>query len=261
MNELFSRLVKRAKEIPEDQRPRGSILHGLLMAKNEDGTPALSEDEIAEEFKTIRGAGHETTGNTLCFMIKLLAENPHVLAKLREEVDGKFDGDCPDFDQAREMQYAMQVMYETLRLYPTVPQFPREAAYDLKVGDYDIPKGSMVFVSQVRLNMDPDVWDEPEKFMPERFDNVEQLQPTKPVGVPGKSDMQYSFVPFGASNRTCIGQRLAMLEGVQIIASIVKHFDFSLGIEMSKVPNQIMCDITLGPKRGLPLNLSLRSQQ
>jgi cytochrome P450 len=110
-------------------------------------------------------------------------------------------------------------------------------------------------VQQQSLNS-PKVWDAPHKFRPERFENVRDLRPTEPVGVPGNDSLAYGFVPFGAGLRTCVGQRLAMLEGVQIIASICKAFD----LELMVAPDQldVVSDVTLGPKHGLPLRITRR---
>ena len=257
LDAMFDRLVAHAEAKRPEERPEVSILHGLLSATNEDGSRALSSLELNEEFKTIRGAGHETTGNTCCFMIKLLLENPRCLAKLREEVDAKVAGAGPTFDEWKELRYCHQVMYEALRMYPTVPQFPREAACEAKLGPYDVPKGALVFVQQQSLNYSPKVWDAPHEFRPERFENVRDLRPTEPVGVPGNDNLAYGFLPFGAGLRTCAGQRLAMLEGVQIIASICKAFDMQLMVAPDQL--DVVSDVTLGPKHGLPLRITRRS--
>src|SRR4051794_36187339 len=106
----------------------------------------------------------------------LLARNPRVLEKLREEAEGIVKGDTCTFDESKELKYHSQVVYETLRLYPTVPSFPRECHKDtvLKSG-YDLPAGSIIFVSQMTLNRNPEYWDQPNEFIPERFDGVGEL--------------------------------------------------------------------------------------
>jgi cytochrome P450 len=100
------------------------------------------------------------------------------------------------------------VVYETLRLFPTVPSFPRECAQDvvLKKSNVDICKGSLVLVSQMPMNMNPKIWDAPDTFNPDRFLGVGELQMSKPVGVPGGD--RYAFAPFGGGARTCVGQRM-----------------------------------------------------
>lgn len=226
-------------------------MDALLTTTNDDGTLALTEKEARDEFATVRGAGSETTSNSICFMLMLLSEHPECFAKLRSEVDATVSGRVATYDEAKQLSYGFQVMLETLRLFPTVPSMPRNAACDTDLGAYRIPKGSFVFVSQWALNREG--WPEPERFMPERFDATrKELHPTKPVGRPDGED--YAFIPFGAGARTCIGQRLAMNEGVQVVASVIKNFDFAV---VGPRP-AVFCDITLGPKHGMALRLTPR---
>lgn len=250
-------IFDKAVEIAKTKRIPNSMLDALLNAKNDDGTLALTEKEANEEFKTIRGAGHETTSNTLCFMLKLLQENPDKLATLRKEVDLVVQGETTTYEEARTLKYAYQVMFETLRLYPTVPSFPREASQDAELNGYMVPKGSLVFVSQFPMNRNPDIWEDPDTFKPERFDDLPDLHPTKPVGVPGNKDLKYAFLPFGAGSRTCAGARLAMIEGVMILSSIVKNIDFKLDM-LPEESLYVQSDVTLGPKHGLPLRVHAR---
>ncbi|GBG27617.1 Cytochrome P450 4V2 [Hondaea fermentalgiana] len=247
----------RAVEIAKEKKIPNSMLDALLTAKNEDGSLALTEKEANEEFKTIRGAGHETTSNTICFMLKLLQENPDKLEKLRKEVDEVVSGNTTSYEEARTLKYAYQVMFETLRMYPTVPSFPREASCDTELCGYKVPKGAFVFVSQFPMNRSPEIWDSPNEFRPERFDDLPDLHPTKPIGVPGNDDLKYAFLPFGAGSRTCAGARLAMIEGVMVLSSIVKNIDFKVAMD-PREELYIQSDVTMGPKHGLPLRVRAR---
>jgi hypothetical protein len=92
------------------------------------------------------------------------------------------------------------------------------------------------------------------EFRPERFESVGKLRQGRPIGVPGGDS--FGFVPFGAGPRTCVGQRLAMMEAVQILASVVKHFDFKLGADKATVDE--CADVTLGPKNGLSVIFTTR---
>jgi len=105
------------------------------------------------------------------------------------------------------------------------------------------------------LNKDPTLWHEPDTFRPERFQKLPDLLPSKPVGQP--DGHPFGFIPFGAGNRTCIGQRLAMLEAVQMLGSIAKKFTFKLSRPGETVDE--VADVTLGPKNGLYLKFDQRN--
>jgi cytochrome P450 len=147
-----------------------------------EGKLPFTDREILDEINTIRGAGHETSSNTLSWAIYLLAAHPDRQAALQAEADrvlgprasaatdgGSISGggsssgaaaaaaaaprgtaSFEDF-KSGALAYTTMVIYETLRLFPTVPSFPRTAAKDTKVGGFDVPQGSVVAVSQVNM--------------------------------------------------------------------------------------------------------------
>lgn len=188
----------------------------------------------------------------------LLAQHPDKLEILRREVDSVVKGECCTFDESKALQYAPHVIMETLRLYPTVPHFPRECHKDtkLKSSGYDLPAGSLVLVSQNSMNRSKHVWgDSAEEFLPERFEGMGELKMGVPVGVPNGGP-KYGFAPFGAANRSCVGQRLAVLEAVQILATLVKRCEWKLAFPEKEVVQ--VADVTLGPKEGLILDITRR---
>jgi len=261
MFQVFERVFQEAKDKIETAEANGveiapTMLSAMVKAKNPDGTPALNEEELRDELTTVRGAGHETTSNTLCWCLISLMRNPEKLAKLREEILEVTAGDnnrSLSYEQAKKLKYGHQVIYESLRMFPTVPSFPREAMKATKIKHYDIPKHALVFVSQTPMNYNAELWPEPDKFIPERFDELPELLMSKPVGIPGGE--LYGFVPFGAGARTCIGQRLAMLEALQILGSVVKNFDWKLRNPQDDATLTGYADVTLGPKHGLFLDV------
>ncbi len=248
--ETFDNAVVRMENNPDEPATMLSSLWKAMQAG------VITRDDVRDELSTIRGAGHETSSNTACWAMIMLEKHPEVMRKVREECDAVFPSErTPTFEQARKLTYTRQVMYETLRLYPTVPSFPRECVQDTTLGGYDIPEGTYVFVSQQALNTRKDVWGEDVmEFRPERFEGIGELAVSKPVGVP--NGPAYGFIPFGAGPRTCVGSRLASLEVVTIIASMVKNAEWDIKLPLSEI--EPVADVTLGPKLGLPATCRLR---
>ena len=261
----------------------------------------LTDKEIEEEFITLRGAGHETTSNTISWVLLLLAQHPAFQQRIRDEVVANVRGESATYDELEALQLCRMTVLEALRLFPTIPAYPRLSVKPTKLGKYDLPKGSFVVVSQPALNVSKSLWgDDATDFRPERFDRPGfslNLVQSKAFGCPGYAVKQrsataagappppppppaicptrsksthaadiaggagggggghpFGFAPFGAGRRTCIGQRLAMMEAVQITASIIKHFRVELAAPA--VPVEEIADLTLGPKEGLSIKLS-----
>jgi cytochrome P450 len=174
--------------------------------------------------------------------------------RLQEEADGKIAGATATFAESQSLEATLNAVYETLRLYPTVPNFPRECAVDCKIGGYDIPKGSRVVVNLMGPNRNAKWFAEPDEFRPTRFTGIGLPKPSQPIGAPGAPD--FAFLPFGAGSRTCIGQRLAVLEAVQILSAVMKNFSVRLPADAPVVIEH--SSITLRPK-GLRLIFEKRN--
>eukprot|EP00040_Diaphanoeca_grandis_P009223 m.48059 g.48059 ORF g.48059 m.48059 type:complete len:508 (-) comp20657_c0_seq1:8-1531(-) len=230
----------------------GSVLRLLrtAQAENVDGVN-LTDEEVIQEVLTVGGAGHETTGNTMSWCLLLLAQHPEVQTKLRAEVRGLVEADFPTFEEARQLNFCRCCVYETLRLFPTVPLFPRVCARDCKLGEYDVPAGARVIISQMALNRNPQHYTDPDEFVPARFlQHQSDPKTSKPVGAPNGGPA-FAFCPFGAGARTCIGQRLAVLEAIQLIGGIVKNCEVRVAADADVVREH--SSITLRP-RGLKLS-------
>jgi len=253
---IFNEAKQRIEENPNS--PPTMLSEMIRMRKsNDEDAKGLTDDEILDELMTLRGAGHETTSNTLSWAMYLLSQHPEVLEELRKESDEIVKGDICTFEESKELKKHHHVVYETLRLYPTVPSFPRECHIATKMNrtGYDVPKGSLVFVSQRPLNRNPEVWDRPEEFVPSRFEGIGEFKMGKPVGVPGGH--KFGFAPWGGAQRSCVGARLALLEAVQILATITKRVTWTQSFPMEKVVE--VAEVTLGPKEGLYIEIKERN--
>lgn len=145
----------------------------------------------------------EINSSVIAFAIYSLALNPDVQAKLRNEADECFatHGKEPSLDAISKLPYLHCVVSETLRMYPPAPRLERAPLEDYILGDTGIrvPKGCVVGVPVYAMHYDPEFFPNPEKFDPDRFseENVGSIRP-------------YSYLPFGAGPRNCIGMRFAL---------------------------------------------------
>lgn len=194
--ENFTSLMKQAEALNKHSKLGPTMYSALKTSQSASSEDAFSEEEVMQEMTTIRGAGHETTAHTLSWCLLLLSEHPKCMKKLQAEVDEVLEGQVPTYEEVKRLEYTHMVVYETLRLYPTVPIFPRQAAYDTKLMGYDVPKGTQVFIFQSPMNQNPKLWKSPEEFNPERFRKLPELRVSRAVGIP--DGHAYGFIPFGA---------------------------------------------------------------
>jgi cytochrome P450 len=130
----------------------------------------LSDEDIADHLVTLVCAGHDTTAFFSAYTTLLLAQNPKVQEKLREEIE-QVVGDREEItlDDIDKMGYLRKVMQESLRIYPVIPAVSRTALKDMHVEGRLIPKGVTVLMPVVAMHRNPEIWNEPLEFRPERY--------------------------------------------------------------------------------------------
>jgi cytochrome P450 len=193
---------------------RGDLLSMLLLARDEDGTQ-LTDDQVSAQTLSLLFAGHETTANALSWAWLLLSQNPDIRQKLQAELDSVLAGRPPTFADLPKLKYTEAVVKETLRIYPPAWYAERAPLSDTELGGYRIPAHSPIVISVYVTHRDPRFFDQPERFLPERFLGVE--------------DRQFpAYLPFGAGSHLCIGNRFALMEAQLLIASIAQRFELAL---------------------------------
>jgi cytochrome P450 family 4 len=155
----------------------------VLLQSTVDGVP-LSNDDIQEEVDTFTFAGHDTTANVICFTLFMIAKHPEVQKKLFMEIQEIVGDDDVSFSIVNELKYLDMVIKETMRIHPPVPIVSRRLHEQVEVDGYTFPANANYNLSFITLFNDPHEFEEPEKFIPERF--------MKPLKTP------YSFIPFSA---------------------------------------------------------------
>ncbi|GAA2063515.1 cytochrome P450 [Williamsia deligens] len=194
------------------------LLGIMLNVAHPETGEKLSPINIRYQILTFLVAGHETTSGALSFALHYLARNPECLARARAEADEMLGDDptaMPEFEQVAKFRYIRRVLDESLRIWPTVPGFGRGPRGSTTLGgEYAMDTDDYAVVSLGAVHKDPAVWDEPDRFDPDRFlpENVKKRPP-------------HSYRPFGAGLRSCIGRQFAIHEAVLVLATMLHRFD------------------------------------
>jgi cytochrome P450 / NADPH-cytochrome P450 reductase len=194
------------------------ILDRMLSAADPRTGERLSDENVRYQLVTFLIAGHETTSGLLTFALYELLRNPQALQRARAQVDEVLGARTPQFADLAALGYLDQVLKETLRLWPTAPAFAVRP-YDEQTtlaGRYPVRRDQTLLVLTPQLHRDPTVWDDPERFDPDRFafDRAEALPPN-------------AWKPFGNGQRSCIGRGFALQEATLFLAMLLQRFELS----------------------------------
>jgi len=206
--------AKRLREIIRgiiDQRKTGNkencdLLDMLLHCTDEDTGERMPEEQIIDEVLILIFAGHETTANTLSWLLYLLAANQEVLKQLIASFAGK------NIDDSLNNEYLKATIHEGMRLYPAAWMTERVAIEDDQIGEFSFPGKTIVIPFFFGLHRDKDIWEDPLTFKPQRF-----------ITDPKAARSKY-FFPFGAGPRMCIGNNFAMVEMSFFLYAFLKEF-------------------------------------
>ncbi|XP_077539232.1 cytochrome P450 4V2-like isoform X3 [Haemaphysalis longicornis] len=223
-----------------------SLLDLLIHMHVVDGT--LTEEEVKNEVTSIFIGGFETTASSITFTLFLLGNHPEVQAKVQEEIDELFADDTDrdvTIEDTKKMQYLECVVKESMRLYPPVPLIARTVDEDMKVGEYTIPKGSAAVAGIYFIQRHPRFFDEPDKFMPERFLDTKEKCP-------------FLYIPFSAGLRNCTGQKFADLEDKILLAQIMRRFTVTSKLRMEEL--QLSLEVVLKATQGIEIQLHPRDK-
>ncbi len=239
LDSLVYRIISE-RQAKGNSEEHNDLLAMLMGAMDEDGTQ-MTPKQLRDETMTLFLAGHETTAQTLAWTWYMLAQNPTVEARLREELRSVLGGKLPEGTDLMRLPYLQAVVNEILRLYPPAYIVARTSVERCQIGGFDFPAGTTFLMSQWVMHRDPRYYDAPDAFRPERW--LEGLADRLPAG---------AYFPFGDGPRRCIGQGFAMLEASLVIATLAQRFRFSLVPGEAVVPEPL---VTLRPRNGIRMTL------
>ena len=205
------------------------ILALLMCARGDDGE-ALSDSEIRDDLITLILAGHETTATTLAWIFDLLLHHPDALRRVEAEA------------LSGEEAFTAAVINETLRVRPPAPFTARVAAQPFPIGGYRVEAGTRIVVHIIAINRNPDIYEHPNEFRPERF--------------LGTRPETYAWVPFGGGIKRCLGAAFTMRELITVLHVLLREGEFSA---VDEKPERIVRrSIMLAPRYGTRVTLRLR---
>ena len=225
--------------------PGGDLLSMLVHARYDDGT-GMSDEQISDEVRTLSLAGYETVAEALSWSWYLLAGAAEAESAVWAEVDGVATGERGiGIAELARLPWCRMVLAESMRLYPPTWLFVRVAQTDdVLPSGVSIASGSKIYLSQWVMHRNPRHFADPDRFDPRRF-------AAEAIG----SRPRFTYLPFGAGRRLCIGEEFAWMQGVAIMAIVARRFRLLLPSGQKVVPEP---NVTLRPRGGLRMRLATR---
>ncbi|OWM89848.1 hypothetical protein CDL15_Pgr024597 [Punica granatum] len=242
--ELHALLRQRRVELQRKvASPKQDIISYLLMNADENGK-FMPEPEIINDMLTLLFAAYDTSSCTISLLVKYLAEQPRVHAKVlkeqREIAAPKAPGELLNWDDLQKMKYSWNVVSEVMRIAPPVTGSFQEALVNFTFAGYTIPKGWKLYWSAAYTHKDPSCYPNAMEFDESRFE--------------GAGPPPFSYAPFGGGPRMCLGKEFARLDILVFLHNLVHQFDWDLIAHNEK----LSYDPLLRPVNGLPVRLRSR---
>ncbi len=227
-------MIERRRANPGNHR---NVL-SLLIEARDDENRAMTDEELVGQATILFGASFETAATTLTWTLFLLAQHPAVMRKLMEELDSVLGGKAPEPNQLPRLEFLAFVIKESMRVLSPVPYAIRATARKVQLGPFKLPHGATIVCGHYLTHHMPEIYPEPERFKPERWESIS----------PG----QYEYLPFSAGPRACIGAIFATQLLKIALALMLQRFRFSVvpGTRIDRVVR-----ITMQPRHGIPMKI------
>ncbi len=232
--EVHALLAERRRE----QRDHGDVLSAYMSARDRRTGDQMTDRLLRDELLTLLVAGHDSTAQALCWTLYLLARHPEAQRRTRDELSTQVAGASPTVDELPRLDYTHRVVLEAMRLYPPAWLLARSPEADDVVGGCPIAARSVVLVSPYATHRRPDLWEDPERFDPERFT----------AGRP-----RYAYFPFGGGGRQCIGNAFAIQEILIVIGTLIRRHAVAL---RHARPVEPLATISLRPRGPFELTVA-----
>ena len=239
---VVTRVMREIAEREDDPEPHDDVLAMLMQSRDEDGG-GLTDVELQDQVISLIAAGYETTSAALAWAVQAVLGDDTVRERARHEVRTVL-GDGPlTADALQRLTYLDNVVSETLRLYPPAVMSARKVATEFTFEGRRIPRGTMVLYSPYVTHRLPEVWPEPERFRPERWDPAD----------PGhRAPTPATFLPFGGGPHRCIGAGFATT-GIKVVLARLLH---RVEAELTGGPARPTSITAMRPRRGIQVEIT-----
>ncbi len=245
LDAIISGVIRQRRALQKTgDAPHGDLLSRLMEIRDEKTGEPMSAQQLHDEVMTFIFTGHETTAIALSWTWYLLAKHPDAERRLHQELTDVLGTRAPTLEDLPNLPYTRMVFQEAMRLYPPVWGIGRQTTKAQTIRGYRIPPRALLTVMPYVVHRNPQFWDEPETFDPERF------TPERSQNRP-----RYAYIPFGGGPRQCIGNHFAMIEGQLVLATIAQHFRLKLAPHQRIEPAPW---VTLRPRFGIQMTLQPR---
>jgi cytochrome P450 len=221
------------------------LLDFMLQAKDPDTGRVMTPDDVLHNMQFFIVAGHETTALALAWALQLLALQPDVQEQAGEQARRVLGENAATAELLDAMPLIRQILEESMRLYPPVGMLAREVLQTDELCGRQIHANDVVFLPLYALHRHELLWDEPNAFRPERFS-----------AEAAKVRDRYTYLPFGAGPRVCVGANFAMMQAQIILATLLARFRFAPGPKPLPTPTMAM---TVRPDTGVTLAITART--
>ncbi len=226
---------------PREGRER-TLLRMLEAAAADPAMAEFDQQEVLDEIKQYLWAGTETTALTLAWALYQVARQPEIAQRIRSESFEVYGNRAPTAADHPKLVYTRKVLLETMRMYPPIWSLARKADAKDVIGGHQVEAGDIVVLCTYAAHHDSRHWEDPERFIPERFD-ADRARPA------------YCYLPFGGGKRACIGSAMSQVENVLALSLLLDRFEFDY---LGRDPVEINPTVTLSPKGGLPFRIRRR---
>ncbi|XP_078177269.1 cytochrome P450 81Q32-like [Carex rostrata] len=233
-----------AQKLIDEHKHEGAENRETMIARmlelQKDDPEKYSNSVIRNVCISLLLGGSETSTTTLAWAMANLLNSPYILKKAVSEIDAHVGNErLIEESDMTNLPYLQHILNETLRIYPIGPLLlPHESSKEVTIGDYEIPPGTMILVNVYQIQRSPEIWDEPTKFKPERFEK-------------GNADEKW-MIPFGMGRRRCPGEALAMRKMFLVLGTLIQCFDWE------RVGDKLV-DMTEGAGLTLPMAVPLEA--
>lgn len=235
LDAIYRTIIERKRALPEAQQ---DMLATLIQTFDEDGG-RLSDAELIGHANSIFIAGHDSTASTLTWALFLLAQHPQIYSDLLDELEGELRGGLPALEQLGRLPLLDGVVKETMRLLSPAAVIGRKTTAPCMLGGYDLPANTSVMLSPYLTHRDPDVYPDPERFLPQRW--------------AGLSPSTYQYMPFGVGPHMCLGSSFALLEMKLVLAAFVQRYRVTV-LPDARIDRKLLAFMI--PRQGMPMRLA-----